>query len=466
MAQKLHYKGYRVGVLCNELNRIEVLVMITANLLTELKSFLPEEQMKENEVQHHLLGNGGMVTFYPRTESEISKLLKFANKNGKKISVVGGGTKRGFGGLVEQADILLSLAQYKGIIEHTPGDMTLTVKAGTAFQEIQDYLAKYHQKISLDPKYPEYSTIGGVIAANESGPKRLGYGSARDAVIGLRIVYPNGEVIRTGGKVVKNVAGYDMNKLFVGSMGTLGVLSEVTLKLRPIAKSEGLILLSFPDGNLEAARVFTTAVLNSMIEPVALELLNRSLSIRLTGEPSYTLAIGLEDVENSVKYQEDFIKNHQPVNTKMTILKNKEAQLFWKKFNKIGPNGASEQPHSTEASLKVGVKNLTIFHVIKESQLLSDAFHVLAEAHGGAGHGLCQVNLNGKKEDIEAAIQHLRNFVQGLGGYVIAKHLPYNLREKVNVWGKEPSYFFLLKGIKGKIDPNQILNYKRFVGGI
>ncbi|MDA6161842.1 FAD-binding oxidoreductase, partial [Escherichia coli] len=108
--------------------------------------------------------------------------------------------------------------------------MTVTVRSGTRFKDLQDYLAKHNQKISLDPFWPENATIGGIIAANESGPKRLGYGSARDAVIGLRTVYPDGKVIRSGGRVVKNVAGYDMNKLFIGSMGTLGVISEITLK--------------------------------------------------------------------------------------------------------------------------------------------------------------------------------------------------------------------------------------------
>lgn len=243
--------------------------MLVAELLTDLKSILPEDQIFEGESQNHPLGNGGKVTVYPKLEEEISNVLQYANDNGKKISVVGGGTKRGFGGMTESADILLSLANYKGIVEHTVGDLTLTVKSGTTFKELQEYLNKHNQKISLDPAWPEYATIGGIIASNESGPKRLGYGSARDVVIGLRTVYPDGRIIRTGGKVVKNVAGYDMNKLFIGSMGTLGVLSEVTVKLRPLPKHESLILLSFPQGNLEEIRSFVISLLDSMMEPTA-----------------------------------------------------------------------------------------------------------------------------------------------------------------------------------------------------
>ncbi|MFC0272744.1 FAD-binding oxidoreductase [Metabacillus herbersteinensis] len=441
--------------------------MIVAELLTELKTILPEEQIIETRNQNHPLGNSGQVTVYPKLEEEIVSVLKFANDNGKTITVVGGGTKRGYGGLTESADILLSLANYKGIIEHVVGDMTLTVKAGTTFKELQNYLAGHNQKVSLDPAWPEYSTIGGIVASNESGPKRLGYGSSRDVVIGLRIVYPDGKVIRSGGKVVKNVAGYDMNKLFIGSMGTLGVVSEITLKLRPQAKYESLILVSFPEGNLEEVGAFAIKLLDSMLEPITLELVSPALAESLTGEKSFTLAISFEDVESSVHYQEDFVRKIQPNNTKLNLLQQQQARTFWEKFYKQSPNGAAPTPEQeTECTLKIGVKNLDVIKVLKESQLLHDSFNLDIKANGGLGHGLCHVHLKGASQDVVSAIQQLRDFVESLEGYVIVKHLPYNLRQKVNVWGETPSYFFLLEGIKQKVDPRRMLNPKRFVGGI
>ena len=218
--------------------------------------------------------------------------------------------------------------------------MTLTVRAGTTFQELQEYLAKYKQKISLDPAWPELATIGGIVVANDSGPKRLGYGSSRDVVIGLRNVYPDGTVIRSGGKVVKNVAGYDMNKLFIGAMGTLGVVSEVTVKLRPLAKCESLILLFFPEGILDDIRMFAKTLLDSTLEPVTLELLNPSLSQKLCGQSMYTLAISFEDVESAVRYQEKFVQSMRPSGTSMNILSQNEAQSFWQQFYTISPNGA------------------------------------------------------------------------------------------------------------------------------
>ena len=441
--------------------------MIATELVGDLQTIIPKERIKEGEDSYHPLGNSGQVSVFPTSEEEIAAILKYANDTGKTITVMGGGTKRGFGGITESADILLSLANYKGIVEHTVGDMTLTVKAGTTFQELQEYLAKYKQKIALDPAWPELATIGGIVVANDSGPKRLGYGSSRDVVIGLRNVYPDGTVIRSGGKVVKNVAGYDMNKLFIGAMGTLGVVSEVTVKLRPLAKCESLILLSFPEGILDDIRMFAKTLLDSTLEPVTLELLNPSLSEKLCGQSMYTLAISFEDIESAVRYQEKFVQSMRPAGTSMNILSQNEAQKFWQQFYTISPNGAKVSTgKEIEASLKIGVVNLDVLTVIQVSEVLTNSFNVRVEAHGGLGHGLCQVHLTGTSEAIVAAIHHMRNSITRLGGYVVVKHLPLSLRQKVDVWGEKPSYFFLLEGIKSKIDPNRILNSNRFVGGI
>lgn len=436
--------------------------MITTELLTELLAILSQEQVIEGD-KNHPLGNSGLVKVYPQTEEEISSILKFANDNGKTVFVEGNGTKNGFGGLTESADILLSLSNYKGIVEHVVGDMTLTVKAGTNFKELQEYLAQFNQKISLDPYCPESSTIGGIIAANDSGPKRLGYGSSRDVVIGLRIVYPDGKVIRSGGRVVKNVAGYDMNKLFIGSMGTLGVISEVTVKLRPLPKYESLNLVLFPQGNMDEIRKFATKLLDSTMEPVTLELLSPTLSERLISQSCYTIAIGLEDVETSVRYQERFIQSIQPAHSDLKVLSQHEAHSFWNQFYSLSPNSSTGL---TQASLKIGVVNMDVTHVIKESHLLMDSHNLEVVAHGGLGHGLCQINLSGSKDDILSAIQQTRELSTKLGGYTVIKHLPFALRQEVDTWGKKPSYFFLLEGIKSKVDPNRVLNPKRFVGGI
>jgi len=422
--------------------------------------------MHKEEQDVHPLGNGGDIALFPQTEDEIRNIVNYAREKKKKLAIIGGGTKRGFGGLVERMDLLLALANYRGIVEHAVADMVITVKAGTNFQQLQNYLAEYRQKIAVDPFLPQFATIGGVVAANDSGPKRLGYGAARDSVIGLRLIYPDGTVIRTGGKVVKNVAGYDMNKLFIGSMGTLGILSEVTLKLRPLPKYESLVLLTFPTGDTDTIRSFAVQFLDSMMEPVCLELLNPSLAEQLTGTCAYTLAIGFEDIESAVHYQEAFVQRMQPPHTTMTILPPQEAQKFWQTFYEISPNGAMPATdRAVEAAVKIGVVNLDVISVLRESELLQ-AFNVDIRAHGGLGHGLCRVYIKGAAQSVLSAIEQLQAMAKQRKGYAVVTHLPLSFRQTIDVWGGKPSYFFLLEGIKAKIDPQRMFNDQRFVGGI
>lgn len=434
--------------------------MLVKNHLSDI--FTEEKILIEDS--SHDLGNRAEVTVRPTTEEEIADLISFAHSNGKKVIIEGGGTKKGFGGLVEYADICLSLKNFKGIVEHNPGDMTITLKAGTPYLEVQEYLAGFNQMISLDPFANEQTSIGGIIAANDSGPKRLGYGSARDVVIGMRLVYPDGSLIRAGGKVVKNVAGYDMNKLFIGSMGTLAVISEITLKLRPLANYQSLVLISFPEGNRDVIKQFVVSVLDSLMEPVTLELLSPSLAAKLTGQREYTVAIQFEDVESSVHYQTTYLENLKPEGGTFSILQQEDAHLFWNAFYELY-SGMNAENQIKSAALKVGLKNMDVLELLEVTEKLdSDQFHILA--HGGLGHGISQVYLYGEYDRILSAIQDIRKLTSAKGGYAIVKHLPFSERLKINIWDENPSYFFLLQNIKAKVDPNNVLNEKRYVGGI
>ncbi|ASN04471.1 FAD-binding oxidoreductase [Virgibacillus necropolis] len=434
----------------------------------DLEGVLPKEQVKHNEEEGHPLGNGGIQIIEAHSEEDISKVLAYANKQDKTVNIVSGGTKRGYGGAIEQADILLSLANYKGIVEHSVGDLTLTVRPGTTLSEITDELGKHGQRIAFDTSWPAMATIGGIVSSNDSGAKRLLYGSARDLVIGTRIVYPDGRVIRTGGKVVKNVAGYDMNKLFIGSMGTLGVISEITIKLRPLPKYEGLSLLHFPIGSEQAIREFSVLILDSMMEPVSLEILTPSIAEKMTGKRHYTLAIAFEDRENAVLDQEKWIREHLPIGVRHSVLHEEEARQWWEKFRHFGPNGYNDDKSGAEiqAALKIGSNNLDVLINLLAADNLADDYHVSIEGHGGLGHGISKVYVKGFPEDIVSYSKALRTKVEEKRGYVACTHLPFALREAVDVWGEKPGYFALLEGIKRINDPKKILNRQRFVGGI
>ncbi|TKD71349.1 FAD-binding oxidoreductase [Pseudalkalibacillus hwajinpoensis] len=409
-------------------------------------------------------GNLSSNLLYPESEDEVVDIVTKANESGKKLSIVSGGTKLGYGGLKSNYDLTLSLKKFSGIVEHTVGDMTVTVKPGTTILELQTFLSRYNQMVSLDPSCPSTATIGGTIAANESGPKRLKYGSARDHVIGMRVVYADGKIIRTGGKVVKNVAGYDMNKLFIGSMGTLGVITEITLKLRPIPKHTSLVMLTVREEALDELTAFTKLIQDSLLEPVSLEILTPTMSKKLINRDEYCLLIALEDVKKAVQFQEVWIDQHKPNEAVMTVHPN--PNYFWQSFNELIPNSLTDLGESTHGVLKVGTRNLDVFPLLQECARIHHEGNLKIEASGGAGHGLSTIIISGNNANVVNAIIHLQSFASDLKGYAIVKHLPIELRKELNVWGESDGLFKLFKSIKQKQDPNNTLNEQRFIGGI
>ncbi len=169
----------------------------------------------------------------PRTEEEVAAALAEARSASQAVIPTGGGTLLHVGEPPSRYDLGLATGELTGIVEYNPADLTMVVRSGTTLAELDAELARRGQFLPLDPPLPERATVGGSLAANASGPWRSAYGSARDMVIGMRMALPGGEIARSGGRVVKNVAGYDLAKLFIGSYGTLGVIVEAAFKLFP-----------------------------------------------------------------------------------------------------------------------------------------------------------------------------------------------------------------------------------------
>src|SRR5712692_8269779 len=170
----------------------------------------------------------------PGTEKELAEELRLANEAGLGVIPRGGGTKLGWGNSPARADLILSTARLAEIIEHAWADLTVTVEAGCTIQRLQEMLAQHGQRLALDVLWPERATIGGVLSTNDSGALRLRFGALRDLIIGATIALPDGTLASSGGKVVKNVAGYDLPKLVTGALGTLGVITRAVFRLHPL----------------------------------------------------------------------------------------------------------------------------------------------------------------------------------------------------------------------------------------
>src|SRR6266581_7103531 len=199
----------------------------------------------------------------PGTEKELAEVLRLSNEAGLAVIPRGGGTKLGWGNPPSRADLILSTARLGEIIEHAWADLTVTVQAGCTIQRLQETLAQHGQRLAHDPLWPEKATVGGVLSTNDSGALRLRFGALRDLIIGVTIALPDGTLASSGGKVVKNVAGYDLPKLVTGGLGTLGVITRAVFRLHPLPRNTRSFSISTADG--VEMQQFVLAVQNSKL---------------------------------------------------------------------------------------------------------------------------------------------------------------------------------------------------------
>src|SRR6266481_5993717 len=206
----------------------------------------------------------------PGTASELAEILRLSNGAGLAVIPRGGGTKLEWGNSPERADLILSTARLTEIIEHAWADLTVTVEAGCTIQKLQETLAQHGQRLALDPLWPEKATVGGVLSTNDSGALRLRFGALRDLIIGVTIALPDGTLASSGGKVVKNVAGYDLPKLVTGAYGTLGVITRAVFRLHPLPRTAKTF--SFKTESFPALQQSILAIQDSQLAHTSLQI--------------------------------------------------------------------------------------------------------------------------------------------------------------------------------------------------
>ena len=225
---------------------------------------------------------------FPATPEELRDALRSASASRRTIELFGGNSKHLMAGPVAPADVHVSTAGLKRLLQYEPRDLTVSVESGMPFSDLNALLARNGQMIPLDGPYCDSATVGGVVAANISGARRRHYGTARDLVIGMKFATLDGKLVQSGGMVVKNVAGLDMAKLMIGSFGTLAAIASVNFKLTPRPAVARTILFTFDD--LRAAFEVRDAAIRGVLNPVAVEILNPILSAQF-GLKNFTLAM-------------------------------------------------------------------------------------------------------------------------------------------------------------------------------
>ena len=423
---------------------------------------LPDDQRGRYTID----GIGPQAVVLPRSTHEIQEVLNYAADSGLSVIPAGSGTKLGMGNPPEQVDLVLSTSRLDQVLEYEPADLTVTVEAGIRLATLQAKLAEHVQYLPLDPPYADRCTIGGITATNASGASRLRYGSARDRVLGMRVVQSSGTVVKSGGKVVKNVAGYDLNKLYLGSFGTLGLITEVSLKLQPLPEIERTVLLTFTE---------TGEAINVGSEIAGSQLLPTFLNLFVNGAPftagsESCLLIGLDGHPETVEWQVDSVKTVAEQNGVISVevyegQRQQELQGSMCAF----PEGG------LDASTVISRANLRITDVgdfVNTTLEINESVSWQVRAMGLMGNGVVYVIFS-DFPDGEVPVQHvadtvvnLRDAAANVGGNLIVESAPTALKRQIDVWGSVGRSLELMKAIKTKLDPIGLLNVGRFVGGI
>jgi glycolate oxidase FAD binding subunit len=393
----------------------------------------------------------------PASVPEASELLRAASRAGLRTVFAGGGSKLGLGNPPERLDLLVSTRRLQRVLEHAAGDLVVKVEAGARLADLQDALAPAGQWLALDPPEPG-ATVGGTVAANASGPRRFRYGTARDLVIGITVVLADGTVAHAGGKVVKNVAGYDLGKLFCGSLGTLGLIAEVTFRLhpRPAAAAVVTLAVEWPGQVGEAVQ----RLLRASLVPSAVELVWPG-----NGPGRGELTVVFEGIRPGVEAQAATA-----------------ARL-------LGEVGEAEElgPGGTEAALsqlgalpwekaEVGIKA-----AVPPAELPGALADLGVDPRGmrfgrlaaHAGTAVVRVGLAGvgggdasQVELVAGLITAARERLAARGGTLVVTEAPVELKRAVDVWGPPGDAIELMRRVKRQFDPDRLLAPGRFVGGI
>ena len=421
---------------------------------------LPNDQMNRYVIDDF----GPQAVVFPASTHEIQDVLSYAAAGELSVIPAGNGTKLDIGNLPERVDLVLSTSRLDQVLEYEPADLTVTVEAGIRLAALQAKLAEHGQYLPLDPPYADRATIGGITATNSSGPSWLRYGATRDQVLGMRVVQSSGMVVKSGGKVVKNVAGYDLNKLYIGSFGTLGVITEVSLKLQPLPEIERTALLTFKE--IGPAVNVALEISSSQLLPIFLNLFVNGVPFTEIAEPC--LLIGLDGHPETVEWQIDHVETMAKQNGAIGVgVYEGQRQQELRASMCAFPEGGWASPIVMS---RVNLRMTDVEAFINTAT--SNGGPPLVQVMGLTGNGIVYVAFSDfpdgdvPAQHIADTLTNLRDAAANVGGNLIVESAPTALKRQIDVWGPVGRSFELMKAIKAKLDPIGLLNPGRFVGGI
>ncbi|ERT08390.1 FAD binding domain protein [Lyngbya aestuarii BL J] len=388
---------------------------------------------------------------YPNTQTELADVIAYAKQHKLGILPCGKGSKLHWGGLVKNVNLIVSTQRLNQLIEHAVGDLTVTVEAGMSVHQLQQILAATGQFLALDPAYPETATIGGIIATADTGSLRQRYRGVRDQILGISFVRSDGKMTKAGGRVVKNVAGYDLMKLLTGSYGTLGMISQVTLRVYPVSPTSQTVLLT---GKSEAIAIATQTLLSSALTPIAVDLLSPKLLEKLNKGSEMGLIVRFQSLPESVEQQATRLLE---IGEKLGLIGERYIQddhHLWQQLKQLIWQ-SNEDP---QIICKIGVTPTEAVATLSQCQ-------TSGLIHAGVGLGVLRWETVAP-EIVPKKILELRNWCNTKGGFLSILDAPSEVKQQVEVWGYNGNALDLMRRIKQQFDPENIFSPHRFVGEI
>ncbi|MGK7954484.1 MAG: FAD-binding oxidoreductase [Crocosphaera sp.] len=388
----------------------------------------------------------------PPDLENLSNIVKIASENKWSILPCGNGTKLSWGGVVSDANLVISTQKLNQVIDHAVSDLTITVEAGIKLKDLQAILQPYNQFLPIDPAYPQDATIGGILATADTGSWRQRYGGIRDLVLGLSFVRWDGEIAKAGGKVVKNVAGYDLMKLFTGSYGTLGIISTVTFRLYPIPEASGTLVMT---GEAENIRQIAQTLLQSGLQPTAAEIVTPSVVKSLELGAGMGLIVRFQSIPESINEQSKQVQAiADKLEIKTTFCQDEIEKNLWKQLQEV----IRVSDTNSTITGKIGViPNQAIHWLMKLNDLTPDKAWAMINLSSGIG---------GFKLDLEPSLgvlKKLRSLSQDNRGFLTILEANQAIKKQFEPWGYPGNALPLMKQIKTQFDPHNLLSPSRFI---
>jgi glycolate oxidase FAD binding subunit len=423
--------------------------------------------IKSDTSGYSIDGIAPKIVISPSDTGQLCKIVNTAWEENIAITPWGGGTHINLGNTIKRLDVVINLTNLDRIIQHNPNDLTITVEAGIKISQLQNVLAQHGQFLAIDPPLPNQASIGGTLSAGVSGPLKWQFINPRDLVIGMKVVQPNGENTKSGGQVVKNVSGYDMARLHIGGLGTLGIISEISFKLTPTPPQNTTLIASFTSNKtcLNAA----LDIFHSQVVPLALTSFNENFikhtsALDIEGQNFLAIKLGgrPRTVNRQVKDCEHLCKKHDAKT--IESLNQPDATTVWRHLTDFGWNKTTQPFIYGRASLLPSKITETITYLEQTSGIKPTII-----SHPGYGTVLISwfVNPNEISDEKAIGIIHsARNTIRNAGGHIIIEHCPLTIKSGFDVWDDVGKSLSTMLKMKEQYDPKGILNPGRFVGGI